>query len=117
MGMPKNFGWQAQLIHRLKAEEKLDWFWARHSVPNGMTNENLNAPHEVDTSFSEALEPTLQLLEKKFGGIDSRRIGNTVIPRDAEVTTSVSFDDVIGLCVALQRQTNVLLQHIKQSKS
>jgi len=117
MGMPANFGWQAQLIHRLKSESKLDWFWARHSVPNGSVDASLTVPYETDTSLVESLALTLKLLEQSFKGNDLRRIGDIPLGCDEAPTTDVSLDETIDLCAALQRQTDVLIQHIRQRKS
>jgi hypothetical protein len=117
MGMPANFGWQAQLIHRLKSEGKLDWFWARHSVPNGSVDASLTVPYETDTSLVESLAPTLKLLEQSFNGNDLRGIGDFPLGCDKAPTTDVSLDEAIDLCAALQRQTDVLIQHIRQRKS
>jgi hypothetical protein len=115
--VPANFGWQAQLIHQLKSESKLDWFWTRHSVPNGSVDESLTASYETDTSLVESRAPTLPLLEQSSSGNDLRRIGDIPLRRDESPTTDVSLDEKIDLCAALQHRTDVLIQHTRQRKS
>lgn len=120
MGMPKNFGWQAQLVYRLQQEGRLDWFWERHSVPDplvpgsGLQGEH-TPPCTIDESLILALEPSLRFLEQGFASDDLRRIGQDRIECIEDTVTAVSIDDVIGLTAALQRQTDVLVKHIKNT--
>jgi len=115
MGMPENFGWQAQLMYRLQQEGRLDWFWARHSFVNDTVNTGIPMPHEIDHTLALALESALQFLECKFQSTDLRTIDGAPIDCGNESTSSISLDQAIGLCAALQRQTDVLVQHIRQS--
>jgi hypothetical protein len=119
-GLPKEHGWQCQLIYQLESESRLDWFWNRHSIEQNGQDANGAPAHAIDERFVKALEPTLRFLAEAFGSADIGCLSGTPMEASRGEETMVSLHEVMLLTGVLQRKTDRLkaaMAKMKQAKS
>ncbi len=111
-GDPKRRGWQAQLIHKLHTEGRLDWFWERHSIRAG-GDATTQPQHVIDEALVGSLLPALGDLTKKFGGTDLSLLGGVRLASGPAKESAMGFDDVFQLCNYFDLKIKGLLEQLR----
>lgn len=90
LGLPREHGWQSQLIFKLHQEGRLDRFWDRHSII-AERDDGSNPVHVIESTLAENLKKSIRFLQQIFGGNDlAMRHGNALKYGQAPAT-SFSF--------------------------
>jgi len=108
---PPNHGWQNQLVYKIKEEGRLDWFWAKHSISENSTSENLSPAHIIDRRFSEIISRTIDFLEKGFQSKDLSMVSDTLLESGSGNETMIPISEMISLAKGLQNQKKALAEH------
>lgn len=111
-GVPPKHGWQQQVIYRLETENKLDWFWERHSVDDTIPGLTSGPRFLQDDGFVDAIDSTVDTLEMIFQSNDLKRVGDSEIQLSCGDETGIPISDVVKLTLSLQNQTQKLQQLI-----
>lgn len=111
-GHPPTWGWQLQLAHRLAEEGRLDWFWARHSIPAGGAPGPLSPSCVPDDRLAKAVGPAIAFLERGFGSRHLSRRGEEELAPGGADETQVALQSV----VELQRKALLALRELEAAR-
>ncbi len=108
LGLPRSYGWQSQLIHKLHQEGRLDDFWQRHSI--GKESDGSLAPrYAIDRRLSVALRPAIDLLIRLFGSPDLTLLEGKPLALSLSKATEFAFSDVFQMLDYFHERTQLLI--------
>ncbi len=90
LGLPREHGWQSQLIFKLHQQGRLDAFWERHTIKKEGSNRS-GPPHIIEETLLENLESVIGFLQKTFAGNDLARRDGRLLEHGSALAMSISF--------------------------
>ena len=106
MGLPRHHGLRNQLIYRLDCEDRLDWFWHRHSIQTGQSAP-LNPKHMIDHTLVNSLHQSIERLKEKFGGTTLAMLSGVPLKHHDAGETLFAFDAVLQMCESFHRKIDL----------
>jgi hypothetical protein len=115
-GLPADHGWQNQLLYRLELEERLEWFWRRHSI-NDQNQTSENPRHELDDSLVRALAPVIEFLKLGLQSADLSVACGRPIESRVKTEEGLSFSSLLALCESYEQKIAVMLKAQAQAQA